>query len=229
MDLPMDIQTEIGDGNLSKVKEMVEKDPQVVNRVLVNDTRLVLMATPIHVASAFNKVDILTYLLDHGADINHQTQVQAVTIPNSLEMHGCTALHLACMYGHYKVVDLLLERGADPTIVISGDGATALIRATRDESVECLRHLLGHDLAKTTVNARSEVGMTALHYACLQNDKEMVKLLLEAGADISAVDKGGFTPMSTAQEKRHKGIVRVLQVSPMVYWRRLRALMGGTR
>ena len=215
MDLPINIQNEISSGNLSKVKELVEKDPQVVNRVMANGTQPVLMVTPIHLASAFNKVDILAYLLDHGANINHQTQVQAVTTVDSLELHGSTALHLACMNGHSKVVDLLLERGADPTIHRSGDGATPLIRASFSEaSLEAMRRLLSHDLAKTTVNARSDEGLTALHYACLRDDREMVKVLLQGGADISVADKFGCTPMISAQIMKRERIVKVFQVRP---------------
>ena len=215
MKLPTDIEAEIYFGDVSKVKALVEKDPQVVNRLVLIGTPPILVATPIHLATGLNRVDIVTYLLDHGADINHEAHIQAVTTPGSFEMHGSTALHLACMKGHSKVVDLLLERGADPTIHRSGDGATPLMKTSSSEvSLECLRRLLSHDLAKTTINARCDKGMTALHYACLRNDREMVKLLLQAGADISVADKYGCTPMTIAQMTKHQRIVKVLQVRP---------------
>jgi len=47
----------------------------------------------------------LPVLLQAGADVNKQCE------------HGRTALHMATAWGHADVVQLLLENGANPTIV----------------------------------------------------------------------------------------------------------------
>ena len=50
-------------GNLEEVIEMVEDDPSVVD--ITNNDGM----TPLYYASYHGLVDMVTYLLDHGADI----------------------------------------------------------------------------------------------------------------------------------------------------------------
>jgi hypothetical protein len=43
------------------------------------------------------------------------------------------------------------------------------------------------------------------------NDRQMVKLLLEHGADVNAKDKGGWTALKRAQKRGAKEIVELLK------------------
>ena len=52
-----------------------------------------------------NGVDVARVLIEAGEDVNKQCE------------HGRTALHMAAAWGHADVVQLLLENGANPTIV----------------------------------------------------------------------------------------------------------------
>ena len=56
-----------------------------------------------------NGVAVARVLLEAGADVNKQCE------------HGRTALHMAAAWGHADVAQLLLENGANPTIV-DGEG-----------------------------------------------------------------------------------------------------------
>lgn len=48
------------------------------------------------------------------------------------------------------------------------------------------------------VNARTQVGMTALHLVCLNGDLEICRSLLRHGAEITAVTVDCSTPLHTA-------------------------------
>ena len=50
-------------------------------------------------------VDVTRVLIEAGADVNKRCE------------HGRTALHMAAAWGHADVAQLLLENGADPTLV----------------------------------------------------------------------------------------------------------------
>lgn len=56
--------------------------------------------TPLHVASKWGKVNMVSLLLDYKAKIDSATQ------------DGLTPLHCASRSGHKSVVELLIERGA---------------------------------------------------------------------------------------------------------------------
>ena len=62
-----------------------------------------------------NQIDVATFLLNKGAEIN--------TIPHGFDYAG-TGLHYAAMRGHTKMVDFLLEHGADPNIKDTKVGST---------------------------------------------------------------------------------------------------------
>ena len=77
---------------------------------------------PVHIAVARNDTKIVQRLLDYGATINIRTRSD-----------GKTPLIIAAAAGFEEMVEMLLSRGADPSIVDSG-GKSPLERA-----VECHR------------------------------------------------------------------------------------------
>jgi ankyrin repeat protein len=63
---------------------------------------------------------------------------------------------------------------------------------------------------KDIVNLEKE-GWTALTIASWNGDKEMVKLLIENGADMSMKNKYGKTALMLALEGEHKEVVELLK------------------
>lgn len=67
--------------------------------------------TPLTWAAANGRLDTVSWLLDHGADVNRRG-----TFGGPTHGQGITALHLAAQWDRFEVVRLLVERGADVTI-----------------------------------------------------------------------------------------------------------------
>jgi ankyrin repeat protein len=59
-------------------------------------------------AAVVGSVEVVEFLLAHGAEVN--------LIPAGFD-YSCTALHYAAFGGHREMVDQLVQRGADPTIL----------------------------------------------------------------------------------------------------------------
>jgi ankyrin len=58
--------------------------------------------TPLHVACHFGQINMVRFLLQHGADVKATTSI------------GYTPLHQASQQGHTTIVNLLLENSAPP-------------------------------------------------------------------------------------------------------------------
>ena len=77
----------------------------------------------------------------------------------------------------------------------------------------------GSDVAKIqeflqageNVNAKNELGNTALHYAAASGNSDMVKFLLENGADANIANDKGWTPLAIAEKKKFGDIVNMFQ------------------
>jgi len=104
--------------------------------------------------------------------------------PTALESGGPDGLRplgIAVLYGRDSIVRLLLERGADP----GGAGhispfAAPLHTAAAANQLEIARLLIEKG---APIDARQQGGYTPLMIACVQGRRDIVDLLLEAGAD----------------------------------------------
>ena len=57
------------------------------------------------------------------------------------------------------------------------------------------------------VNGADENGSTALHTACMRGKKEVVQLLLEAGADPNSISVRNESSLSIATNHNHKQVL----------------------
>ena len=108
-----------------------------------------------------------------------------------------TALTLAAGKGHWKVIELLIEKGADVNFGKDEFGVeTALHKVSRlDVSMEVIKLLTkkGAD-----VNAIGVDGRTALHCLSGQAHFAGVKFLIENGANVNAKDFNDYTALHLA-------------------------------
>ena len=91
------------------------------------------------------------------------------------------------------------RRGADQSPV--ADAAAA-------GDIAAVRRLLKEG---SDVNAAQGDGMTALHWAAMRGDAEMVTVLLYAGANVRATTRlGGYTPLHLASQRGHEAAIAAL-------------------
>lgn len=123
---------------------------------------------------------------------------------------GNTLLHFASGAGCLQVVKSLLHHGANPSL--EGRGRTPLYCVANEcwsaAGPEIVRALVG---AGADVNEASGVTRaTALHAAARRGNVEIVRALLDLGADLHARDRKGDTPLERAINCRKTGVAQLL-------------------
>jgi ankyrin repeat protein len=121
-----------------------------------------------------DNLKITELLLDAGADVNAATDL------------GITPLHLACDNKNDVMVNKLLVSGADPNK--SGfNGQTPLMNCIHTGAVNAVKALVAHGADVNASEHREE--QTALMWAVAGKQPDMVKILVDAGANINARSK----------------------------------------
>ena len=144
-----------------------------------------------------------------GADLDtRQTGEPRDGNRNILNRIGSTPFLQAAKVADAGMMQLLVDLGADPSITTE-EGVTPLMAAagvgiwkigenpgTNDEALEAveLAWELGND-----VNAADTNGDAALHGAIHRGAGNIVRFLVEKGADIDAVNDKGWSALSVAQ------------------------------
>jgi len=122
---------------------------------------------------------------------------------------GITPLHNACWEANIDAVKMLLDQGADIGAK-DNTGDTPLHNACSCRDVRVARELLK---AGAAVNAENNFRATPLHNACWHTTvnglypRELVPLLLAAGANIDAVDCEGRSPLHIVSSSGETSIV----------------------
>jgi ankyrin repeat protein len=144
--------------------------------------RRALQATDLPAAAIVGDVDAVRRLLDLGFGID------------TPDTQGCSALLRAAGGGHRAVVDLLLERGADPQRAAK-TGATPLSAAVSMRQGEVVERLLR---AGAQLEHRLPGDVTVLMLAAALGLPDVCARLLAAGANVQASDAQGLTPLHCA-------------------------------
>ncbi len=126
---------------------------------------------------------------------------------------GFTALHFAAFLATEAEATALLEAGADPAARANGVmDVEPLHSAAAAYNLAVARLLVEHG---APVNDTQAGGFTPLHEAALSNQRELVDLLLAAGADASMATDEGQTAADLATEHGHTELAAALaQQSP---------------
>ena len=154
---------------------------------------------------------------------------------------GNTALQIAAMSGHPDIIRYLLQLGSDPDVtnkyqetplliaVKAGqleavkllypyhnrkldrdyNGNGLISSAAMDHQSEVLQYLLQQD--KSGINDQNRDGKTALMISAEYGFTDIVKLLLQNGANPALKSKEGKTALDYALHWKHEDIIKLLQ------------------
>lgn len=162
--------------------------------------------TVLHLALIHEQWGVVQCLLEEI--VVDSTWIPYLDIQNDL---GQTALHLAVIVDQSECVRALLWSGASAEIQERG-GNTPLHLAVRELRTACVRELTSCSRTPPVhLNITSYAGVSALHLAVHRGNCEIIKMLLEAGADVNQRDLGsGRSPLHWAVESQRSEVVALL-------------------
>lgn len=173
-------------GHLALVRELVKRGADIHARCESDH------ACPIHFAAGEGHLDVVRYLADLGSTIEAPDNDHEVNVLGWATIWKC----------HEEVARFLLSRGATHSIwsaIALNDGET--VRALVEEDPALLSATL----------SRNEYFRTPLHHAVMRNRSEMVRLLLDLGADPAARDSMGLSLIGASDAGTDPAIFRLLE------------------
>ena len=159
-------------------------------------------ATALHRAAECGDVDVLKLLVDKGADVDAQRKSP---------FGGQSPLASAVVFGHGTAVRYLLSKGAKANI-----GDAGLSRAVFQGNVEIVKALLEAGVEVKNRGNQAFPGFGGfepiLALACFSYnaDPQIVRMLLDRGADPTAKSQQGQTPLELARERGYEDVARLL-------------------
>ncbi|XP_067264395.1 NF-kappa-B inhibitor beta [Chanodichthys erythropterus] len=162
--------------------------------------------TVLHLALIHEQWGVVQCLLEEI--VVDKTWIPYLDIQNDL---GQTALHLAVIVDRSECVRALLWSGASAEIQERG-GNTPLHLAVRELRTECVRELTSCTRTPPEhLSITNYAGVSALHLAVHRGNCDIIKMLLEAGADANQRDLGsGRSPLHWAVEGQRSAVVELL-------------------
>jgi len=149
---------------------------------------------------------------DYLSSFNEMSRSLLQNVINIADANGNTALHYAVSHCNVDIVNLLLDSGLCDVDKQNKAGYTAIMLASLAQvQSDGQKHVIRRLFGMGSVNAKAaQAGQTALMLAVSHGRLDMVKLLIEAGANINAQDDDGSTALMCASEHGHTDIVREL-------------------
>ena len=176
-------------GRLDNVKALIRKKANI----LLKDKKL--KNTAFHYACKNGYKDIVEYFLEN-TDIK-------VDLPGEERMTG---LMLASLYGHFELVEFLIENNAKVTKKDKFK-RTPLLHAVRGGQLKIASYLLTKGAEFECPDSSNN---TPLHYACALGFQDIAELLLKAGASPNPLNDWKYSPLEIGFVKNHFGVIKFL-------------------
>ena len=159
--------------------------------------------SPLHLAIEGGHIEVSRVLIEHGSDIAYRDRLHY------------TPLDYAVLYGHVKIVELLVAKGANENRM----NKSSLHLAAEANQLKVIEVLLAHGF---NPDSHDKFGYTLLHRAAKYKKPklEVVEVLVRNGANVMAVDRDGYTPLHLAAKEGNSEILTFLlkhDADPLVF------------
>jgi ankyrin repeat protein/tetratricopeptide (TPR) repeat protein len=184
--------------HLAALTGNIEIVENIIDSVSDKNIKTTLGLTPTHIAARAGHISMIDTLVENGASLGLKDNV------------GHMEIHFASQGNHVTVVKAMLSRGQLPETE-SGAGLTALHMASMQGFSECVKILLD-DMNARNVSLEMEDpdGYCALNHAAFGNHREVIRLLLEHGANVDHVTLLGHSPLHIAVKLNNMDAVQLL-------------------
>lgn len=219
MGLQDDLIQAIKSGELERVRDFINEDPDLLKTRDSSGISIVLLAL------YYGKKEIVDEILIHEVPLDifdcaalgkveHLQELIKVdqSRVNSYSGDGFTPLGLAAFFGQIENLKLLVDQGADVNAESKNQMQVRPIHsAVAHRQVQVAYEMAEYLLANgAVVNVAQHGGWTPLHQAAAHGQEDMVKLLLRYYADVSARSEDGRTPAELAAEAGYDGVISIL-------------------
>ncbi len=190
----LDLADAIEKGDIDELREIIEDNPDLKNN---KDTLAIFMV----IAGHYNQMDAVKELISFGADINSE----------NITLKGQHPLLFAMMLKNPDFVRVLVQAGANPNESEIISMIPLIIYAVINGGINCLIELLKAE--NINIDETDIVNSwTALIAAAYCGKKEMVRALLEAGADPALRGFPDYvTAIDYASSEGHQDIVEFIK------------------
>lgn len=183
-------------GNVAGISAALEDGADIDARDAHGRTALLL-------ATVARQTDAVRRLIDAEPDLDLQDD----QLDNPFLYAGAEGLT--------DILRLVNEAGADPSVT-NRFGGTALIPASERGHVETVRYLL--EETDVDIDHVNRLGWTALLEAIVLGNgdaahQEIVRLLIEHGADLDIADKDGVRPLAHARARGQTEVATALEAA----------------
>ncbi len=180
--------------NLKEIKTLLAKEP---NLVFARDG---LGFTPLMKVARYGETKVVEFLLRNKSEVNAKADM------------GETALFRTIDVNKYDNAKILIKFGADPNIKETSQDWAPLPCASYYGNLRLVKLLID---SGAEINVTGKYDQTSLHWSMRaitwNNQKEIVKYLLQNGINANHEDSEGKTALQMAEKRSSEGVVELLR------------------
>ncbi|KAF3185555.1 hypothetical protein TWF788_004377 [Orbilia oligospora] len=222
-----------GQGRTPLVHAILNKQELAANLLIragaQTDLKDRIGGTPLHYAICSGQNNLVAQMLKKGSKVGleHETRKELFFSaaksddnaiiellleegeidPNERDSNGNTVLLLAVGNGNKKLVQLLLHRGAGPSVEVQNSDFSTPLGLAIERGYKEIAELLLDTGANVDIRHR---GSTPLKIAADKNQTRMIQLLLDKGANLNARGDDDRTPLMVVAEGLNWEMVKLL-------------------